>query len=51
MERKLSNPVDEEEHQELLSRLQNTIRHYEVSHPELTETMSNIMTTLSNMGL
>lgn len=51
VEKKLSNSIDAEEDEELLSRLQSTIRHLEVSHPELTETMNNIMTTLSNMGL
>lgn len=35
----------------LLERLQDTIDHFEVTHPTLTSTLSHIMTALGNAGI
>jgi predicted outer membrane protein len=35
----------------LLERLQETIDHFEVSHPALTSAVSNLLTSLSNAGI
>jgi hypothetical protein len=35
----------------LLERLQESIDHFEVTHPELTSTLSNIMNVLNNAGI
>jgi len=35
----------------LLERLRSTIDHFEVSHPTLTSTVSNLMTFLNNAGI
>jgi hypothetical protein len=35
----------------LLERLQDSIEHFETSHPELTMTLSQMMTILSNAGI
>jgi predicted ATP-dependent endonuclease of OLD family len=35
----------------LLERLQDTIDHFEATHPALTSTLSNIMTALNNAGI
>ena len=35
----------------LLERLQDTIDHFEVTHPAFTATLSNIMTVLNNAGI
>jgi hypothetical protein len=43
----------EEDHSDdsLLERLQNTVDHFEVTHPELTSTVSNLITFLNNAGI
>ena len=35
----------------LLERLQESIDHFEVTHPTLTSALSNIMTALNNAGI
>ena len=35
----------------MLERLQNTIDHFEVTHPQLTMMLSEMMTILSNAGI
>jgi len=35
----------------LLERLQESIDHFEVTHPALTSALSNIMTALNNAGI
>ena len=35
----------------MFERLQDTIDHFEASHPALTSTLSNIMTVLNNAGI
>lgn len=35
----------------LLERLQESIDHFEATHPTLTSALSNIMTTLNNAGI
>ena len=35
----------------ILERLQDTIDHFEASHPSLTQTLSEMMTILSNAGI
>ena len=40
-----------ENDQPMLGRLQDTIDHFEATHPSLTLTLSEIMTILSNAGI
>jgi len=40
-----------ESDESLLERLQETIDHFEVTHPTLTSALSNMMTALSNAGI
>ncbi len=35
----------------IVERLNNTIKHFEVTHPDLTATLSELMTILSNAGI
>jgi hypothetical protein len=35
----------------IVERLDNTIKHFEVTHPDLTATLSELMTILSNAGI
>ena len=35
----------------LLERLQDSIDHFEVTHPELTSALSRMLTTLNNAGI
>jgi hypothetical protein len=41
----------EDEPQSLRERLEAAIRHFETSHPVLTETMGRVMDQLANMGI
>ena len=40
-----------ETRESMLERLQDTIDHFEVTHPTLTKTLSEMMTILSNAGI
>jgi len=35
----------------LLERLQDTIDHFEITHPTLTSALSQLLTTLNNVGI
>ena len=35
----------------VIQRLDESIQHFEVTHPELTATLSQLLTTLSNAGI
>ncbi len=38
-------------HPNLAQRIEAAIRHFEVTHPELTELLSKVMSSLSNAGV
>ncbi len=40
-----------ESEEPVLERLQETIEHFEATHPSLTQTLSEMMTILSNAGI
>ena len=47
----LEHTKSEDSADSLLERLQDTIDHFEVTHPALTSALSHLMTTLSNAGI
>ena len=47
----LEHTKSEDSADSLLERLQDTIDHFEVTHPALTSALSHIMTALSNAGI
>ena len=51
LEEKIDKPGDTELHKDLVRQLDDTIMHFEVSHPTLTAIMNDIMVKLSNMGI
>jgi len=48
LERSEGGQVDDDS---LLERWQDAVDHFEVTHPTLTSTLSNIMTALNNAGI
>jgi len=40
-----------EHHHDLLESLQESVEHFEVSHPTLTKVMNNLINTLKNIGI
>ena len=54
LNRDISNLLERsrlETRESMLERLQDTIDHFEVTHPTLTKTLSEMMTILSNAGI
>jgi hypothetical protein len=49
LERSDENPA--QSHASLIRRLEGTLDHFEVSHPDLTKAISNLLDTLSNAGI
>jgi len=47
----LDRAEDGESDDSLLERLQESIDHFEVTHPDLTSALSNIMNVLNNAGI
>jgi len=47
----LKRSEDESSDDSLLERLQDTMDHFEATHPALTSTLSNIMNILNNAGI
>ena len=47
----LERTAEAESDDSLLERLQESIDHFEVSHPELTSALSSIMNILNNAGI
>ena len=48
----LDNPKDEQLHHKTLKQnLQDSVQHFETSHPELTSVINNVLTSLANMGI
>jgi len=45
------DPAEVEADEPMLERLQDTIDHFETTHPSLTLTLSQMMTILSNAGI
>jgi len=48
---KRSGKVKGQSDESMLERLQDAIDHFEVTHPTLTKTLSEMMTILSNAGI
>ena len=42
---------DSEAHQNFLSQLEDSITHFEVTHPRMTQVLNEIFTLLSNAGI
>ena len=51
LEETLDKPGDTEHHKDVVRQLDDTIMHFEVSHPTVTAIMNDIMVKLSNMGI
>jgi predicted RNase H-like nuclease (RuvC/YqgF family) len=51
LEEKADRPRDTELHKNAVRHLDDTISHFEVSHPTLTAVLNDIMVKLSNMGI
>ena len=49
LERSEEHP--DEEHSFVIQNLENTLTHFEVTHPELTVLVSKLLDTLSNAGI
>jgi hypothetical protein len=48
----LDKPEEEHlHHRTLKENLQNSVRHFEASHPELTSVINNVLTSLAKMGI
>ncbi len=48
---KLQEPQNPAHDQLLIGHLEGNIRHFEVTHPDLTMVMNNMLTMLSNLGI
>jgi len=48
---KLQKPYDPANHDRLMGHLKDNIHYFEVTHPDLTLVMNNMVTMLSNLGI
>jgi hypothetical protein len=46
-----SGDIPESHHKSLLASLEESVQHFEVSHPRLTSLMNRIINALSDMGI
>jgi hypothetical protein len=51
LEAGLAQPVDANDHRDLVSRVPKAIENFETEHPRATAILNDIMVTLSNMGI
>ncbi|MEJ2727129.1 MAG: DUF4404 family protein [Deltaproteobacteria bacterium] len=51
VEMKLQRPDDPGDHERLVEHLEDDIQYFEVSHPDLTTVMNNMLVMLSNLGI
>lgn len=51
LEKKLEEPSDEDQHNNLVENLKEAITQFETEHPRATAIMNDIMVSLSNMGI
>jgi hypothetical protein len=51
VETKLQKPYDPAHHDRLIGHLEDNIHYFEVTHPDLTMVMNNILILLSNFGI
>jgi len=51
IEMKLQKPTDPAHHDRLIKHLEDNIQFFEVTHPDLTMVMNNMLVMLSNLGI
>jgi hypothetical protein len=51
VEMKLQRPNDPVQQERLVEHLEDNIQHFEVTHPDLTTVMNNMLIILSNLGI
>ena len=51
VEMKLQQPHDPAHHDRLIGHLEDSIRHFEITHSDLTMVMNNMLMLLSNLGI
>lgn len=51
LERRLANPREDNEDEELLGTLTQLLTHYEADHPRITGVLNRILVTLSSLGI
>ena len=51
VEMKLQKPNDPAHLENLVEHLEDNIQHFEITHPELTTVMNNMLIILSNLGI
>ena len=50
VQQKIDSP-DEADHHNLVGSLDDSVRHFEVTHPNITEALNKVMVALSNIGI
>jgi hypothetical protein len=51
VEKKLQEPQDPAHHDRLIRHLEDSIRYFEITHPDLTTVMNDMLMMLSNLGI
>ena len=51
LEKKLQEPQDPAHHDRLIGHLEDSIRYFEITHPDLTTVMNDMLMMLSNLGI
>ena len=51
VEKKLQEPQDPAYHDRLIGHLEDSINHFEITHPDLTTVMNDMLMMLSNLGI
>ena len=51
LEMNLQMPHDSAHHDRLIEHLEDNIRHFEITHPDLTTVMNDMLIVLSNLGI
>jgi hypothetical protein len=51
VEKKLQQPKDATHHDRLIEHLENSIRYFEITHPDLTTVMNDMLMMLGNLGI
>ena len=47
----IETKIDSPEHSNMVQDVKNSVAHFEVSHPKITEVLNDIMVSLSNIGI
>jgi len=51
VDKNLDAPLDPAHHDRLIEHLEDSVRYFEISHPDITTVMNDMLMMLSNLGI